>query len=127
MKFSNLLLVGAVALSSLSVIAQEGPHVEPGPQTKLEDTAAEAVDVLLMAKSSDLKTYQKAGNTTKEVTRQNWQPGVTVYSFTRQQCALGGIAGGTCLGGARLQVVVREKQSGSMVKVTATSSVSLIK
>lgn len=123
---SKLVLAGMISLFGM-VATAEGPHVEPGPQMKLDEVAAEAVDVLLMAKPADLKAYQKAGNTTKAVTRQNWQPGITNYIFTKQHCSLGGITGGQCLGGARLEVTVREKREGSMVTVTATSRVLFIK
>ena len=126
MRFSQLFLVTVISTLGVTAFAN-GPQIEPGPQQKLEESAPEAVDVLLMAKVSDAKAFKKSGNTTKEISRQAVQPGVTIYSFTRQQCSLGGITGGICLGGSRLQVVVREKQSGSMFTVSATSSIQLIK
>lgn len=123
----KMFLVTIVSLIGFSAFAQSGPQIEPGPIVKLGDTAAEVVDALALAKPADLKLFIKSGNVTKTVSRQVRQPEVTVYTFTRQQCNLGGITGGMCLGGAVLQVVVTEKQEGSMLVINATSSVSLIK
>jgi hypothetical protein len=126
MKFAKLFVVAAVAFSGALTLA-DGPQIEPGPVQKLEDSASEAIDVMLMAKHEDLVLFVQRGNTTKEVTRQNLEPGVTIYSFTRQQCMIGGFAAGACLGGAQLQVIVTEKREGSNVKIEATSRVNLIK
>ncbi|MBC7457767.1 MAG: hypothetical protein H7235_05780 [Bdellovibrionaceae bacterium] len=123
----KIILVALVSASGFFASAQTAPSFEPGPVMKLNAAANEAVDALLMAKSSDLKSFIKSGNVTKEVSRQNYKPGVTVYNFTRKECNLGGITGGMCLGGSVLQVVVSKKQSGSMVTIEATSSTNLIK
>ena len=90
----KILLTAIISLSGISAMAQVGPQIEPGPILKLEEMASEVVDALVLAKRSDLMTYIKAGNLTKEVSRQNFQPGVTIYNFVRQQCSFGGITGG---------------------------------
>ncbi len=123
----KMLLATIISFSGFLALAEQGPRIEPGPAIKLEEVASEAVDALLLAKQADLKVFIKAGNETKEISRQNLQPGVTEYNFLRQSCSLGGITGGLCLGGAALNVVITEKREGSIVTVTATSSVQLIK
>ena len=120
------LLLTFLAFSTIALTANaDAPRVEPGPVVKLDATAVEVTDALLFATSANLTKFVKAGNQVLEVTRQNWQPGVTIYNFSRKQCSLGGAVGRLCLGGASLEVVIREVRTGSIVKIAATSKVTL--
>lgn len=121
------LVFALIALSGTFTLAQSEPRIELGPVLKLEDTASEAIDALVLAKAVDLKTFIKSGNFTTEVTRQNAASDTTIYNFTRQRCSLGGFSGAACLGGASLKVVLIERQMGSMKAIEATSSVQTIK
>ena len=117
----TILAVSAIALTTNA----DAIRVEPGPIMKMDATAVEVTDALLFATAANITKFVKAGNQVVDVTRQNWQPGVTIYNFSRKQCSLGGAAGRLCLGGANLEVVIREARTGSIVKVTATSKVTL--
>lgn len=118
------LLLTILTAASLTAGA-DAIRVEPGPVMKMDATAIEVTDALLFATSANLTKFIKAGNQVVEVTQQNWQPGITIYNFSRKQCSQGGIAGRLCLGGANLEVVIREARTGSIVKVTATSKVTM--
>lgn len=118
------LLLTILTTASLTAGA-DAIRVEPGPVMKMDATAVEVTDALLFATSANLTKFIKAGNEVVDVTRQNWQPGITIYNFSRKQCSQGGIAGRLCLGGANLEVVIREARTGSIVKVTATSKVTM--
>ena len=126
MKTINTLLLAILAVSSITLTANaDSIRFESGPIMKMDTSAVEVTDALLFATSANLTKFVKAGNQVVEVTRQYWQPGVTIYNFSRKQCSLGGIAGRLCLGGANLEVVIRETRNGSIAKVAATSKVTL--
>lgn len=126
MKAMKALLFTILAVSTITLTANSDTiRVEPGPVMKMDVAAVEVTDALLFATSANLTKFVKAGNQVVDVTRQNWQPGVTIYNFSRKQCSQGGIAGRLCLGGANLEVVIRETRTGSILKVTATSKVTL--
>lgn len=126
MKKIIALLLTIFAASSITRIAiADSIRFEPGPIMKLDATAVEVTDALLFATATNLTKFIKAGNQVVDVTRQNWQPGVTIYNFSRKQCSLGGSAGRLCLGGANLEVVIRETKTGAIVKVSATSKVTM--
>jgi hypothetical protein len=121
----NFLMVAIISVAGVFASAQA---IEPGNIQTMDNAAGEAIDALLMAKSSDLATFIKSGNSTTEVTRQYTQPGETVYRYTRQMCNVnGGIVGGACLGGAQMLIVVNYVQQGSAIKISSKSRVSLIK
>lgn len=121
-------LVLLASVNSFAIIAHnDGPQIEPGPPVQLEESANEAVDALLMASSTNISQFRKAGNRTQSVERRAMEPGKTTYTFTRQHCMTGGITGGMCMGGAILVVNIEEVQQGSMVKVKADSKVLFIK
>ncbi len=122
------LIMSVVTVSSIFATAlPAGPRIEPGRPVALDSSATEAVDALILAKAGDIRTFIKAGNITKEISRQNLKPGVTSYTFVRQQCHTGGIAAGLCLGGASLNVIITEVRAGSMVQTQAVSRVSLLR
>ena len=126
LKSIKSLLLTILAVSSINLTANADTiRFEPGPVLKMDTTSVEVTDALLFATSANLTKFIKAGNQVVEVTRQNWQPGVTIYNFSRKQCSLGGTAGRLCLGGANLEVVIRETRTGSIAKVAATSKVTL--
>ena len=125
------LLVTLVLLGSINSFAQEtedsGPQIEPGPSIQLDESSNEAIDALLLAKSSDLSQFRKSGNIMQSVSRQNLAPGQTMFTFTRQHCSTGGIVGHLCLGGSTLVVNVEVVQQGSITKTNATSKLYFIK
>jgi hypothetical protein len=124
----NFLMVALISAAGVFASAQSKPAIEPGPVEAMDSAAGEAVDILLMAKSADLAKFIKAGNSTTEVTRQYVQPGETIYNYTRQMCNVnGGIAGGACLGGAQMRIVVKYVQQGEQIKISSESRLSLIK
>jgi hypothetical protein len=122
----NLLMISLLIIST-SAFADEQIHIEPGPIQKINAAGMIAMDAMLKAKPADLAQFVKSGNTMKEVTVQQIGPGRSVYNYTRQMCMLGGFTGGTCLGGAQLQVVIESIQQGSNVVVKASSRISLIR
>ena len=119
------LLIVFLALSSLNSFANS--DVEPGPVQQMSTNAVETMDALLRAKSADLAKFIKAGNTITTATLQRLDPSRNSYEFTRQQCMKGGITGGICLGGAKLQVTTEEVRSGSQVIVKSSSRVVYIR
>ncbi len=121
-------MVLLASVNSFAIIAHNnGPQIEPGPELQLDDSSAEAIDTLLLAKSTHLSQFKKSGNVTQSITRQNLEPGKTTFVFVRQQCSTGGFVGHLCLGGARLVVNVEQVQMGSLTKTSATSSISFLK
>ncbi len=127
----KMLLTTMILLASVSSFAQSnennGPQIEPGLPTQLEESSNEAIDALLLAKSAHISQFRKSGNTTMSVSRQNLAPGKTMFVFTRQHCSNGGIIGHLCLGGSTLVVNIDEVQTGSIVKTTASSNILFIK
>ncbi len=125
MKILTTMILTLATVSALADVPR--PRVEPGPVQNIEDSGVEAMDAMLMAKSADLTKFIKAGNTINGATFQAVKPEMTVYTFTRQNCMLGGITGGQCLGGAQLRVTVTYKRAGSSLTKTAVSTVSLLR
>jgi hypothetical protein len=78
----------------------------------------EIVDVLALAKESDVSVFLKSGNRTKNVLKNIVSPELTKYSLTRQHCFTTGMGPTQCLGGATLEVeVTSEVQMSNLVKV----------
>jgi hypothetical protein len=130
----NLLAVAALTLLSVSALADipnmprpRPPRVEPGPIQSIEKKAVGAMDALLSVKATDMKKFISAGNMITASTVQNLSPDKVSYTFTRQNCTMGGIVGNQCLGGSQLQVVVETVRKGSGITKTVTSTVNLIR
>ncbi len=122
-------LLTLVSVSALADIPPRPrpPRVEPGPIQSIEKKSVAAMDALLSVKATDMKKFMTAGNTITASTVQNLSSDKVSYSFTRQNCTMGGVVGNQCLGGAQLQVVVETVRRGSGVTKTVTSSVNLIR
>lgn len=130
MKFLAMVLVTAATVVSMADVPpkpHKPPHVEPGPIQKIAEDAVSAMDAMSSAKAADMKKFMAAGNRITAATFQALQPGMSIYTFTRQKCTSGGVVGPQCLGGAQLQVSLTEKRSGEMTEVTVTSSVVMLR
>lgn len=128
----NLLAAAVLTLVSISATADilprpRPPRVEPGPIQSIEKKAVDAMDAMLLAKAADMKKFMANGNTITASTVQILNSSLVSYTFTRQNCTLGGVVGNRCLGGAQLQVMVETVRKGSGVTKTATSTVNLIR
>jgi hypothetical protein len=120
------MILMSILFTAISLNAQTGPQIEPGPVQTLSEQSIEAVEVLLKVDTKDVATFRKSGNVMKAITFQALAPGKSEYTYTIQHCMIGGFAGGHCLGGAQLQVLV-ETESGNMPTEKITSRVVLIK
>ncbi len=121
MKF---LIMSLVMASSISVFAK----VTAAPKVETLESAvlSEVIDVMALAKSSDLQAFLKSGNVTKSISKVV-SGNLTTYSMTRQHCFTNGTSPAQCLGGAQLEVQVRsEIQMSNLIK-TGESRVLLIK
>lgn len=128
----NLLTAAVLTLVSVTALADimprpRPPRVEPGPIQSIEKKAVGAMDALLSVKATDMKKFMSAGNTVTASTVQMLSPDKVSYTFTRQNCTMGGVVGNQCLGGSQLQVVVETVRKGSGVTKTVTSTVNLIR
>ncbi len=122
------LLVMVLAAQSLAFSAYARDlRVEPGPDIELGDATASAIQAILLAKKSDLTKFRDAGNTVHSVSLRNLNPNASEYTYFTKMCMKGGAAGGQCLGGARLTVLVEQIRKGSMVITKATSEVILLR
>lgn len=130
----NILTAAVLTLVSVSALADipnmprpRPPRVEPGPIQSIEKKPVAAMDALLSVKAADMKKFMAAGNTITAATVQILNAEKISYSFTRQNCTMGGVVGNQCLGGAQLQVVVETVRKGSGVTKSVTSTVNLIR
>ncbi len=96
-------------------------------QTLKSAAVSEIIDVMALAKSSDLETFLKSGNQTKSITKAVLSSDLTRYTLTRQHCFTNGTSPAQCMGGAVLEVNVTSKiQMSNLVKI-GESRVLLIK
>lgn len=123
-----------IALVAFCGTAQAGKHfndsnmeIIPGPVVQVDAASVEVANVLLKiakAQPAVMQEFVDAGNTIKAMSYQLDSPEVANYTVSTQQCMVGGIAGGHCIGGAELRATITRKQNGSMVEETVTAQVS---